>query len=491
MFSPVQQSMMTLQQAAQVSARRARALTAPDVAVPPSGRRRGQAGGRWAAHEAPGRPRCRRVPWPAAGGCFEGTVSQARAPAEPEVFAVACSLYADELKPYGRLLRKRLGERGCGLGLAPGDTGLAQLRSICEGSAQLYVQAAQGGEWSALLFGVEPRFVDVYSPEDIYPAELWVAATRYFGSLGEGDFELPGGRFSCAQCLASRRLDFLEGRSLGQICHIVQLAISQKKILGYSNGGTVPYAYSDSMLKDVAASQQSSCVSAEFVARREHPLATWEALRSYLREALSSAALAGDGGALALSQVKTVFRSQFHVDLSETALGHSKLSGLLQDTRLADICEVRLTDQGYFVVPKAILHDKQGNRLSGGSASTSCGVVTPDDAGERGSASITSSVCSRSPSRAWDECASMPSGWHALSPSALAVGGSLGSWLRGTFVHVNDSQRHAVRRTQSVPKDVGSCRDVWEASCHALSFRSQPVVECVKDSDSHPLLLPA
>lgn len=444
-------------------------------------------GRRRAFDETQGRQRCRRVSVAPLRASFATGSCHDRPPTESEVVAVVYSLYADELRPYGRLLRKRLGERGCGLGLAPGDAGLVHLRAICGGSAELYVQAAQGGEWSALLSGVDPCFIDVYSPEDVYPAELWTAASRYFGSLHEGDFDLLGGRFACAECLASRRLDFLEGRSLGQICHIVQLAISQKKILGYSHGGTVPYAFSDSMLKDLAASRQSSCVTAELVARRERPLATWQAVRCYLREALSSAALAGDGGALALSQVKNVFRSQFHVELSETALGHSKLSGLLHDERLRDICEVRLTEQGYFVLPKVSSQDHRGSCSSEASDSTCCGSVTLVGTADSGQASGATSACSQSPN---DTLPSMPSGWGALSPSALAVGGPLGSWLRGTFVHILGSDTRAVRRAQSLPKDTGSCRDVWELSCHVLSFRSQPVEECCKGSYSQPLSSP-
>jgi hypothetical protein len=48
--------------------------------------------------------------------------------------------------------------------------------------------------------------------------------------------------------------------------------------------------------------------------------------------------------------VKRLFRSRFAVELSETALGHSQVSELLQDERFADICRVKLEVQGYIVV---------------------------------------------------------------------------------------------------------------------------------------------
>ena len=63
---------------------------------------------------------------------------------------------------------------------------------------------------------------------------MWQAAEAYFESLDDAHMVLPGGRYSCAQALVSRGLEFLSGRSLGQVCHIVQLAISQK-LLGFNN----------------------------------------------------------------------------------------------------------------------------------------------------------------------------------------------------------------------------------------------------------------
>jgi len=41
---------------------------------------------------------------------------------------------------------------------------------------------------------------------------------------------------------------------------------------------------------------------------------------------------------------------QFHVELSETALGYSKVSELLQDPRVRDLCEVKLQGHGYVMM---------------------------------------------------------------------------------------------------------------------------------------------
>lgn len=261
---------------------------------------------------------------------------------ERDLLAAVESLYQDQLRPYGRLLRKRLNERGIAIGLDSGEAGIVYLREQCSRSAWLTLEAAQGGEWVALLLGCKPNFVDVYSPVDRYPESLWSALEAYLERLTGEEAVMPSGRFSCAQCLLDRRLPFLHGYSLGSLCHIVQLMISQKKLLGYSSGGVVPYAMSQSMLKEQAA-RQKSCETSDL------PTATWTVVRSSMLEALQGE----DGlpGPVPLSNVKRMFRTRFNTELCETSLGHSKLSELLQDPRLGGICTVKLLDQGYFVLP--------------------------------------------------------------------------------------------------------------------------------------------
>merc|ERR1712070_1313882 len=100
---------------------------------------------------------------------------------------------------------------------------------------------------------------------------------------------------------------------------------------------------------DSAAAEQSSCAHAACVS--DLTLATWETARTYLRIILSDSMKSGTDS-VPLSNIKRIFRSQFSTELSETSLGHSKLSELLQDAKLSDICTVRLLEQGYFVVPQ-------------------------------------------------------------------------------------------------------------------------------------------
>jgi hypothetical protein len=72
-------------------------------------------------------------------------------------------------------------------------------------------------------------------------------------------------------------------------------------------------------------------------------------LRAILAEA-ATATETGFPGTVPLSNVKRQFRAEFQLELSETMLGHSKLSSLLQDDRFGDICMVQLEGQGYTVV---------------------------------------------------------------------------------------------------------------------------------------------
>merc|ERR1719181_1168381 len=109
------------------------------------------------------------------------------------------SLYNDQLKPYSRILLKRLSEQAeqAGIALSGGmliDSG--RLHEVCSSSAWAFVQQESGAEWSALLRHRPASFIDVYSPQDAYPAELWQAAQLYFETLDDRQMTLPGGRYS-------------------------------------------------------------------------------------------------------------------------------------------------------------------------------------------------------------------------------------------------------------------------------------------------------
>jgi len=267
---------------------------------------------------------------------------RARAPVSlPLVLQAVESLYRDGLKPYGRLLRKRMAEAPLDADAREVDD--RELRTVCASCPWLQVEDAEGAEWTATLVGRPHHFVDVHSPEDLYPPQLWAGAASYFAAM-EG--ALPGGRYMCARHLFARELPFLAGYSLGQIAHIVQLAISHKKLLGYSEGTLVPYARSQSMLKERHAESQQPCQGPAGACG----IADRAALRACLQRTLEEA-VAGGQRSVPLSNLKQVFQARFGLELSETALGYAKLSELLQDPCVRDLCEVKLLSMGHVLVP--------------------------------------------------------------------------------------------------------------------------------------------
>lgn len=289
-------------------------------------------------------------------------------PHADEIIAAIGSLYEDQLRPFGRILRKRLAERSESCGESAAEVDLVQLRRSCDENTQLSVSREEGGEWSSLITARSDTFIDVYEKMDTYSEEMWQAADLYFQNLPQDDGVLPGGRYACAQTLASRNLDFLQGRTLGKICHFVQLALSTRKVLGYLNGGITSYNRSHSCAKDKAAADQNSCTQPDSVIGLE--IATWMVARKCLKLIMKDA-LSSQVNQVPLSNIKRVFRSHYETELSETSLGHSKLSELLQDERLKDICTVRLLDQGYFVIPTFETTDNQSDGFATDSTSFS------------------------------------------------------------------------------------------------------------------------
>lgn len=261
------------------------------------------------------------------------------------VVSAVSSLYDDQLKPFGRILLKRVGERASG---DDGDGGIPapfvdarRLRSVCESCPRLIVEGQPGGEYVVLLRGRAPNFMDPADVRDPYSEALWEELAFYFSEMGEGSsLPLPGGRYACARALLTRDLPCLRGRSLGEVCHIVALAVTKRRILGYSDGGTVPFSRSEAKMKEMCAAHQLPICNAKG-ASTSLTVADWEATRACLWELLTNAEERGGTGLIPVPNVKRLFRSRFQLELSETALGHSRLQDLLNDVQLRDVCEVR------------------------------------------------------------------------------------------------------------------------------------------------------
>ena len=96
----------------------------------------------------------------------------------------------------------------------------------------------------------------------------------------------------------------MQGRSLGELCHIVQLAIGQKQLLGHAGGAVVPYGRSEACLKFRRAVRQEPASMAMDPCGL--PFATWAALGPGLRTILA-ASRGPFPGTAAVSTVKSLF----------------------------------------------------------------------------------------------------------------------------------------------------------------------------------------
>merc|ERR1719160_1198395 len=93
------------------------------------------------------------------------------------------SLYADQVKPYGRILRKRIAEQALELGLGEMDIDVCALRETCSRCNWLSVIDEDAGEWFCLVNGKELPFVDATDPNDYYPEDVWMGFAVYLDSL--------------------------------------------------------------------------------------------------------------------------------------------------------------------------------------------------------------------------------------------------------------------------------------------------------------------
>mmetsp|Transcript_150993 Transcript_150993/g.485237 ORF Transcript_150993/g.485237 Transcript_150993/m.485237 type:complete len:494 (+) Transcript_150993:185-1666(+) len=230
------------------------------------------------------------------------------------------------------------------------------VRRVCELSPCIKVVSEAGSEYSAFLAGRKANFIDACSSTDPYPELLWTEITAFFGSGGAGEsIVLPGGRYTAARALVAANLPFLAGRTLGEVCHIVQLAVSERQILGYFDGQVVAHDRSEAVVKmRCAALQQRPGLSSGARCRSQ------TLPRSELAYGPSWPMLPNRPGCLC----RTLSDSRFQLELSDTAFGHCRVSGLLQDERLQDICALQADSSGYVVVPTSrIVVEEASDRL--------------------------------------------------------------------------------------------------------------------------------
>jgi len=225
----------------------------------------------------------------------------------------------------------------------------AHVRWVCEQCDSIQVVLEEGTEFSALLAGREVTFVDPCSAADPFSESFWSEVATFFQSSANSDMVLPGGRYACARALVAADLPILAGRSLGEVCHFVQLAVSSRQVLGYLHGQVVPYDRSEAVVKQRRATLQQPAWELK---KDALPVANLEQARVCL-QAILAAPLGGVATNIPLPNVKRLFRSRFSLELSETTFGHCRLCDLLQDERFRDICALRLQGTSYVIMRPA------------------------------------------------------------------------------------------------------------------------------------------
>jgi len=236
-------------------------------------------------------------------------------------------------------------------------------------------------------------FVDAADASDPYPASLWEGLASYLENLArlvrtkssssdEGSSSSPGphafrgGRYGVAVELQRRRLQFLGQRTLGELCHIVQLAL-QKGLLTREDRLLVPAAVHGRVATYTGASPCSAgggsdshrAAGTTFSGGCDDagpfllPFGSHTRGASAAAAAAAVAAAAADGPVpvvrqpaqlaraveellnerpegLDLSMLKGYLLETKRIRLSETAFGFSKLLDLVRSPVLSGVCAV-------------------------------------------------------------------------------------------------------------------------------------------------------
>jgi len=141
------------------------------------------------------------------------------------------SLYEDRIKPMANYVKGRLKERSIAEPIVKSFVDLyAQHTDLF--IVQQPTPGSQTDE-AAIFMVKEPEWfkgwVDIDAPDDPYDEKIWEELAKFL----DGEHTFAGGRYGMARELTQRKLPFLEPLSLGEICHMVQLAIQHRRLIVY------------------------------------------------------------------------------------------------------------------------------------------------------------------------------------------------------------------------------------------------------------------
>jgi len=236
------------------------------------------------------------------------------------------------------------------------------------------------------------------------------------------------------------------------------------------------------------------------------PFADWTAVRACMAEIMHLARHSGQGFE-PLANIKRVFRSRYNLELSETLLGYTKLSEVLQSPQMCDLCSLEMRNSGCSVVPAPLWSTSDVSPSKLKSTSDNFGGLFPQLVTEPQNCTQEQTPWQLSPSRESSvgsgeffqgllaDLEPEESASQLLPPSKLSDGIDIVSMTKNTFIEHPDAitmQREgARRRTRSVPKNMGSTKNDLETTCHALTYQHQSVApkEAVKPLSRHKITL--
>jgi len=143
------------------------------------------------------------------------------------------SLYEDRIKPMANYVKGRLKERSIPEPIVKGFVELYAAHTDLF-KVELPLPGAQPDEVT-VFFVTEPSWfkgwIDIDSADDPYDEKTWSELAKFLDGPGEHSFA--GGRYGMARELMQRNLSFLSHLSLGEVCHMVQLAIQHRRLIVY------------------------------------------------------------------------------------------------------------------------------------------------------------------------------------------------------------------------------------------------------------------
>eukprot|EP00928_Gymnodinium_smaydae_P017749 TRINITY_DN16786_c1_g1_i1.p1 TRINITY_DN16786_c1_g1~~TRINITY_DN16786_c1_g1_i1.p1 ORF type:complete len:493 (+),score=111.19 TRINITY_DN16786_c1_g1_i1:161-1639(+) len=268
----------------------------------PNRNRGGNAGGGSAAHSS-------------GGGAPSAVIETTEALAE-DLRAALTSLYEDRISPLSSYVKARLKERSCS------EAVVNEAMNLYGRFPHLFdIQRGEREDETRVFLKEVPSWfrgwVDFDDPEDPYDEKLWNEFSAYLKNVNS----FAGGRYGMARELQNLHLPFLQGRSLGELCHLVQLALQKHQLLVYHRKMLKP-------IQQVLEKQENNGAVADSDDYGE--IRDMDDLILVLFRILIH-----KPGGIPLCQMKRMIKFMFRRELSETAFQCTKLVNVFEKEPLA------------------------------------------------------------------------------------------------------------------------------------------------------------